>query len=314
MAKLSKDPKLVFRVPPWASFFIPGEYADFVQLVSSDLRRRSVTAFVEEGFAILKEQATENQKISLLNLAQTCKAAPRSEWKTLIGNFFDSMLRIETDAEGLLEKMRDFDKVRDLIKVRLHGEGYMSHPQASHLVLRKVAPGLAALLVCDFGFVNTSVPASFLSEWGMSVDDLFALARKNVRAEGRLTVSEGTLLGGFSIDMMSGRTNYTASHALFFEDYLARGTGYGAILALPTRDAILRHIIRDMNVIEALRLMHMATRDFYAQGPGSISKELYWWRAGEIKLFPAVLAGGVLQLMPTEEFQHDVLDPIMQGN
>ena len=60
--------------------------------------------------------------------------------------------------------------------------------------------------------------------------------------------------------------------------------------------------------------MYRAAGDFYAQGPGSISKELYWWRAGELKLFPAAMVGGVLQLMPTEEFQRDVLDSIMQGN
>jgi hypothetical protein len=315
MAKLSKNPKLAFRTPAWASFFTPGQYADFDRLVRAALGERGLTAHVDDGVAVIRRADEVDERLGLLNLAQMCREQESSKWPRLIGEFFDTMARAGRDPERLLRSIEPFDAARDKIKVRLHPEDYLQHPHADHLCLRKVADGISALLVCDLGYANVSVSAETARDWGKPMDDLFALGVKNVRTgDARLREQKGAPTGGLAVDMLTSSSNYAATHLLFLEDYLAGGTGYGALVGVPCREVILRHVIRDKSVLEALGFLHMVIEDTYTKGPGSISREIYWWRAGVLRRVPTAVVEGSLVVTPGDEFERTVFEPMMQEN
>src|SRR5689334_19169940 len=68
MGKTSKDPK---QAPAWASFFTPGQHAEFVQLVASGLAKRGIRAHFSDGFAVVRREGKPDERMGLLNLAQT---------------------------------------------------------------------------------------------------------------------------------------------------------------------------------------------------------------------------------------------------
>ena len=66
-------------VPDWARFFLPDEYRAFLGAVELDLRRRGVPFELAEGTVRVAPPRGEDADYGLLNLAQTCHAAGRSD-------------------------------------------------------------------------------------------------------------------------------------------------------------------------------------------------------------------------------------------
>jgi hypothetical protein len=317
MAKPSTNPDARFRVPAWGrSFLTPGEYADFTRLVALELAKHElpIEADMTRGQAVIRQPDRVDGRLSLVHLAQLCKARPRPAWAAQIADFLDGVRRTYLYPASILEPIERFEAAAPRLKVRLHPEEYLRHPEAPHLVLRRIADGISGLLVCDLGFVNVSVPAEIARGWGRPTDALFELAVKNVRAEGRLAASLGAALGGFPVDLLCSESNYAASHLLFFEDYFEYGTRYGALVGVPQRHVLVRHVIRDARALEAIPLVLRMTDDWYDEGPGAISRELYWWRPGKLERLLWHRVGGVVALLPSDEFQEVVLDSILGGN
>jgi hypothetical protein len=315
MAKLSKDPRLAVRTPEWASFFTPGQYVDFVQLVCSTMAKHGLRAHLDDGVAVIRRPDKVEERLGLLNLAQMCGERERSEWPHVIGEFFENMGKMGRDPEALVHGFESFEATRDKIKVRLHPEDYLQHPHAAHLCLRKIVDGISALLVCDLGHVNVSLPAETARDWGMPMDELFALGAANVRkADKRLQEAKGRPTGGYAVDMLTSGSNYAATHVLFLEDYLQGGTAYGALVGVPSREVIFRHIIRDKSVLEAFSFMHKVIEDYYKRGPGSISRDIYWWRAGALQRVPTAVVGEKLVVAPGDEFERVVFESMMKEN
>jgi hypothetical protein len=317
MAKPSTNPDARFQVPAWArSFFTPGEHADFTRLVAEEIARQKlpIEADMARGRAVIREPARTDGRLDLVNLAQLCKVRPPSAWGAQIADFFEGVRRVYFHPASVLELIQPFEAAAPRIKVRLHPEEHLRHPDAPELVLRRIADGIAGLLVCDLGFANVSVPAPIARGWGRPTDELFDLAAKNVRAEGRLAERRGARLGGSPVDLLCSESNYGASHLLFFEDYVEGGTGYGALLGAPQRHVLVRHVIRDAGALEAIRVMQRMIDDWYDQGPGAISRGLYWWRPGKLERLVTRRVDGVLVVLPSEEFEEVVIESILCGN
>jgi hypothetical protein len=301
----------------WArSFLSLDEHAEFTRLVSLELARLDLPIDVDflRGQAKIRRSGRSGGRINLVNLAQLCKGRPLPTWAGEIEQFFDGVRRTYLFPASILEQLERFEVVRSRLKVRLHPETYMGHLDAPLLVLRKIADGISALLVCDMGFANVSVPRAVVASWGKPLDEIFDIAVANVRAEGRLVESNGAALGGLPVDLLGSESNYAATHLLFFGDYFQGGTGYGALLGVPQRHVLVRHLIRDARMIEAVRAVLMMTDDWYEQGPGAISRELYWWRPGKLERLEVRRVEGAIAVLPSEEFQDVVLERILSGS
>ncbi len=311
---MSKTSKLQTSVPAWASFFTPAEYGQFSYMLELELAKRGLERESEDSGLVRPKGGDPTDRWGLLNLAQICRDKPAGEWSSLIAAFFEDIIRVEMSASQILETLRSFDKVRAQLKLRLQPEDYLQHPHVGSLVLERIASGIVGLLVCDLGQVNVSIPSDLPERWGVSREELFALAKQNVRAEGKLMQLEGLPMNGAEIDFFSGHSNYGATHVLWFEEYCERATGYGALLTVPNRHMVFCHMIRDQRVFEAVELLKMVTEQAYEDGPGSISQEIYWWRPGRLELLQTMRLGGRLVVMPEEEFERLVIESIMKGN
>jgi hypothetical protein len=141
--------------------------------------------------------------------------------------------------------------------------------------------------------------------WGVGQDAVFAAARDNVRAAGRLDLERFTLHGTDLIALF-GPTHYAATHVLWLDDYLTGIDGWteanGALVVLPHRHLVAVYPIESAAVVPAAgTLLHFAAQQFETC-PGPISDQLYWWQDGVLSRLPSDSVGETLQLFPTERF------------
>jgi len=297
-------------VPEWAKFFPPDEYRDFLIAVDDELRRRGLPYELGDGTVQVAPDGGDPGDYGLLNLAQTCHAAERSEWPTTIREHFDNAFRSSRDSEELDAKSGDLNAVRSFLKVRLYHTDYLDQMGGTGLVHRVPADGLIETLVYDLPGSVRTVPPDHVRKWGVEADELFQIGLANVKAEpppARQTFDVGK---GAVLQALVGDSFFTASHALFLEEHLNPLPPFGALLAVPHRHAVLFHPIENMRVIGAVNSMIPITFGMYQEGPGSLSPGLYWWRSGTFTLLPTKVSAQSITFSPPEVFVNDVLNRV----
>ena len=70
---------------------------------------------------------------------------------------------------------------------------------------------------------------------------------------------------------------------------------------MPRRHTVLAYPIQDASAAWALAPMLGHTAELFAEGPGSISPNIYWWRDGELRHIPHVTVGDDTQIEAPED-------------
>jgi hypothetical protein len=288
-------------VPEWASGFSPAQYAAFLDAVRKDVAGRGFQ--VREELPKLHATGPDGQAYEwgLWNLSQLCRGNPPGRWTSIVKDHFDSMVRSRSETSALEADEKDFAKMRPLLRVRLYGEESLEKAPGAKLVRRPLAPGIAAVLVFDLPSSVATVSSDKAGAWGMSVDELFRVGIENVRAEGPLE-SMIQDVEGIPITLLGGESFFTTTHACFLEDYLRPPSPHGALIGLPHRGALLVHPVREKKALRAVQPLIQITRGMYEEGPGSLSPEIYWWRAGSWTLIKTWIENGRLNIEPPDGF------------
>lgn len=305
------------KVPAWASMFVPEEWAWFVAILAADLERRGLEHRIDADTGSVHVDvpgASSPHVLGLQNLAQICRGRSREGWGDAVHRHFDVAFDTKdgATAEALAE---DWDLARAAVKLRLRREDQL--PDVP-LVTWHVADGLVAVLDFDLPDTVISVRRPDRDKWPVNDEDLYEAALENVRREGLLVSKKIDVGAATSVYVLEGAdTFFAASHALFLEDYLMNaslGAGgsfqgeHGAVIAIPQRHVVIYHPIDDLRVVGAIQKMLVTAADMFADGPGSISPDLYWLPPDEheadalLVRLPCERTDDALRFMPPPEF------------
>lgn len=135
----------------------------------------------------------------------------------------------------------DFEDIAPFLRLQLFSAGEIDRDDT---ISRDVGPGLFAAVVFDFGDIEQSVEASRTGAWERDEDAIWKVALENLAADSiagqKLETAAGDVL------LIAGEGDYVASLVLRWRDVLARDEPPGAaLIALPSRHALLVHIIDD---------------------------------------------------------------------
>lgn len=263
--------------PEWASLFSPDEWHAFAELVRYEAGRRRWEEHVHEGLV-----RAGDVPMGLTNIAQLCHGSPREEWTGLVAQHF---VALEDLAGAPPPPFAGVDEARAALKARLLGEAHMP-AGGVELAERRVADGLRLVLAFDMPDSVRMPARSDVLEWGEE-DELFEIALANTDAEGGALVERHDFSekegGPATIWSFTGESFFTATHGL----WSAHIEGpHGSVVAVPNRQAVLIHPIRDLAVVNAITIMVGLARRLCADGPGSISEDLYWSRDRTLTLLP----------------------------
>src|SRR5690242_7662646 len=107
------------EVPEWAQFFSGSEYEAFMTRVRKFWTDRGLAARIEEGIVRIDGESDWPGEMGLLNVAQKCHMAPREAWDEVITEHFESFPKTQREHRELESQMKDFERVRELLAVRI---------------------------------------------------------------------------------------------------------------------------------------------------------------------------------------------------
>ena len=282
--------------PEWASFFTAEAYEAFIAVVRADLDRRGAPYEIDDG---LVRMAGTSSVFGLTNLAQVCHANERGEWPVIVATHFTNLG--STTGRDVDALAADFEQVRSILRVRLLAEESMGGMSPDDIAgSRRYAPGILLSLEYDFPDSTQGVPLDHVERWPLDADAVWQIAIDNVRSEPQ-PVRQTVPAQGGTFELAMGDDFYVASRVLRLADELPPGTT-DAVVATPNRHVLLWHAIRDVSVVGAMQGMAALANRMFVEGPGSISDQLYWWRADAVVQLPVRVQDKGIDLAPPDEF------------
>lgn len=292
-------------VPSWATFFDGDEYEEFMQVVADDLARRGEVT-IEDGVAELEIDGGGQHRLGLQNLAQLCNQVEREGWQELVREHFDRVI-VSTHTHDLDAIGRDYDQVKSIVKVRLYARESLGDLTES-TIHRDMGEDLVSVLVYDLPDAVATVPTEAPSHWPVQLDAVFELALANVLAQDEVETEVLDFDDGTKFTVMSGESFFITSHLLVLEKYLEPATTMGALVAVPDRHTLLFASIVDLSVVDTLHAMAVFAHRRHAEGPGSLSPSLYWWRDGTLLALPTEIDEDGVRFFPPNEFVQGCLE------
>jgi hypothetical protein len=202
----------------------------------------------------------------LVNLAQELAAIPESEWTERVGERLAMLGAISPEFPP------DYEQAGPNLRVRLSADG--SEP--GWAAYRPICDGLDEVLMMrnEVGCITVS-PAQ-VDSWGVSVDRAFKDARQQtIWDEPR----ERRILARGDSKIVWVRANFFASSALLALDHLlSRKNRFGAVAMTPCRDALLYTEVSDERITASVAGMIEIGSQWFVDGPGSISAEVFWYQ------------------------------------
>jgi hypothetical protein len=290
-------------VPPWADFFSLEQYQAFVAKVTAFFTQRNRKVELGDGVVFVAEEGRPaKHQLGLLNLAQMCARNDADEWDDIIADHFKTLEKSHKEQKVLEERVDNFERVAELLSVRLWPDGYLKELDSAKLVHRRDLPGTISALVFDLPSSIRNVTPDEAQAWGKSHDELFEIGLANVRETCIPDVSEQQLNDEVTITLLADESFFVASHALLLEDKPDLIGPFGSLVGVPHRHVLLAYPIADLRVMPALHMMIPIIHGMEREGPGSISSLLYWYKNGEFTNLPYSIKENTLNFSPPEEF------------
>ncbi|MHB9754739.1 immunity 49 family protein [Streptomyces sp. BYX5S] len=242
-------------------------------LVAESVRARfgAEQGFVPDGDAVRRG----GELFPLAGLARRCAEAPEDDWAGLVDAHFAALADASRGGEDASELLAN--SCLRLVPTDTADELGFAYP-------REVAEGLRLALALDGTdsvrlLTDEDVARAGADElWGAARQ---ALTRQSMRHE------EVRLDGHPVLYSVYGDTHFVASKAVVLPEVVAEVTGRrmpeaGALVAVPTRQALAFHPIVDGSATDAAADLASYAERAHAEGPGPLSPHVYWWHDGRL--------------------------------
>lgn len=302
-------------LPDWAVCLgDAGRLARFEELVRGRFRERGVEVEIDDGYVI----HGEGMKYGLTNLAQACAGLEEPEWAALIGEHFGRIERGSARTDELHELMKDLAAVRHRLVLRMWDTEYLGHlvQTGGDFVSEERAPGLSAILMVDDEDAVLNVQREQAAAWGVPTTELIEIALDNVaRMEAEAGVEPAALDDGSEppVVLYDGTAVWSAAMALRLESLAGMSGAQGAMVSVPTRSMFFSVPIDGPKFAARIGGLINLTQHAAAEGPGEVSRRLWWVRGGEWMELPYTVKRGKIEFMPPREFNAMVAEMAEEG-
>jgi hypothetical protein len=199
-------------------------------------------------------------------------------------------------------EIADYVQAAPRLRIRLTADA----SQPGWAVSRPVCPGLDQMLMLRNEVGCETVNDEQLASWGQPADQVWADARLHTiwdePRERRILARDRTRI------VWVGQSFFASSLLLGLDHLLAPTTRFGALAMVPCRDALLYVEMAGVEVVEEAAAMMEIGSQWFVDGPGSISPDLFWYRPGGTVERIAHVVGRGYQSCWSEEFSAALAD------
>jgi hypothetical protein len=296
--------------PDWARFLDDDEWRAFVAALDAEVTRRALPYRIEDGVMWARWGSDEDEALGLTNLAQLCRAAGQDAYGQVVASHFGALFSGRGDRELAGQLGADLGQARPYLKLRLYPRDTFDAGN-EQFVLRETADDLTAVLCYDLPANVVTVAAESLGKWAVATDELYYQALANQRRTERHPIEDVDVTGAV-VKAMTGESFFVATNLLLLGDFLGEEPPFGAIAAVPNRHTLLWHPITDPSALRAIDAMVVMAANLCAEGPGSISPNLYWWKDGVLRTLPTRETDEHYEFVPPDDFVDEVLEKLAE--
>lgn len=284
--------------PPTADpafpFLTVEEGAHLRALVTAAFRQSGVDAQVGPDAARTPDGATH----PLHNLATVFSAASPDDRAGAVFHHVGSVLRAQQSTSQLRPQ-----SVLDHACLRLMDRAALPAGWDAELApySTTIGAGLRAVLAVDTPDAVMTVPAGVLADTDMAAAWSAAAARlRAVEVDEREVIESPN----GPIHRLAGGSHFVASRLLVLEDEIARvgDARRGVLVTVPDRHRLLFHVIEDIGAVQVVSALAAVARDGYANAPGPLSPEVFWWYRGAVQQVTATGPDGSTNVLATGAF------------
>lgn len=294
---------------PWMSSLSTDQQWLFRKLVVGFLAQRGVPGDVRP------DGTFGDGRIELRALADECGELAEEDWPVHIARALGTALAAHVWQQER-ELRDDVAAALPRLRPRLWADHVLERAEGPPIVSRPWLTGLQVGLSLVLSERVATVFEADVERWSVSLDDLYARAGDNLRADPLLEPTVEPLerlrgdRGGVVYTLQEGPPPI-ASHALTLARYLPEAVSFGALFVIPHGRAVSYHAITDGPALHraVVKLATYAHRAF-ATAPVPLSPHLYWWHEGEMELLPMDHGFEALSFQPPDAFVDEVLAPL----
>ncbi|TCO50277.1 hypothetical protein EV646_102351 [Kribbella antiqua] len=203
----------------------------------------------------------------LANLARTVAELPRQRWRTAVAAHFDQMIALD-DPPSVPDDLESELYLRLVCASTIRADWAERVPE--------FVPGV---LTAPATYTGRAVAMHFdIDSLGVTWDEAARLGLANLR---RLHDEvEHVHYNGAEVTVLTG-SMFTASRALVLDTVLresmrVENPPFGCLVAMPARDMLLVHVLRDHTVVTALDMLLTLATTLFSSRPGAVSPHVYY--------------------------------------
>lgn len=269
-------------VPKWA-WPIREHLDTFLELVMEYFHRRQLKVELHFQGGLVTPQADTAEPpmtgvLSLHRLARQCAQREPGDWRKVIQEYLDCLLA----AGDILPP--DFREVSERLRSRLYPTRLLK--QVKDILARPGPEGTIEVVVVDMPSAVRTVSAVEAKQWGLPLEQLFELGRRNLRRALQEQMHQFTVNNDVVLHIFSGDNFYTASGLLIAEHIFPPHLPHGALVSIPRHDVLLAHYIHNIGAAEALDILVNAALQLAEDEVGRLTTNLYWYRDGQCVHIP----------------------------
>jgi hypothetical protein len=253
----------------------------FIGEVEDYFNKRNLSVHIEGGVAHAPKYIDGHEhRFGLRNLAQKCTALPASDWAAAVNAHFEQIDAVAGEQTKLLSDIAHLESVKNRLAIQIMNAADVPVEQSVH---REDLPGTVSILIFDLPKSSRWVTPDEARAWGRPQEELFAIAIENQRAKPRPQANQIQAEPIGSFIAVEGPELTTATYALMLGEFNKFRGSRGALVTIPTSRHLFCLPLDDRNVGRAAQLLVISSRQFFLEGPASITDRVFWFHDGKFE-------------------------------
>lgn len=244
-----------------------GQAARLVRLAEAAATKRGFALRYDGAGALTPiDDQPDQPTAGLGNLALKVAGLPRQQWRAAVNDHFDQM-------PMLSELLTPPEDLENKLYLRL-----VCAAAQDPATVRDAPEFLPGLVTAPALYAGRAVAMYFdVNHLGITLEEATRIGLANLR---RLHDEVETMrLFGVDLSVLTGGM-FTASRALVFDTVLRESLHvedptFGCLVALPSRDKLLIHVLQDETAPDALKLLATCAAELFNTSPGAVSPHVY---------------------------------------
>jgi len=275
------------------------DYTVFKKEIKNYFDKKKIDIEISDDYELkTPEGSLFSGETNLYNLAKACRESEKKTWKELIEEFFDNILEGTNFQKTFDERRTDFDYAKVFIGVRFFNRAYFGDKEDS-FVFVPLLEDVCLTLIFDLPNYTNSVLPGLIETWNKNEQELFHIGYYNIHIKYQYSIDIESI-GDIQAYRVHTDHFYGNIVLLQLENKGLVGK-HDSLIIVPNRHETFIYPIENEEVSKAIKYFVLIAQDRF-MGPGSISKNLYWYKDKKFTLLLVTKNGCEVFINTTPEY------------